>query len=217
MTTAELVAEVKEALNRPADDDLFDSPGDFHEALTRAQRHFVQKVAVHYPDLVREDATLTSADGGDTYVLPDDHFGELDVWEPPGPPDGRLLEPSLPESGRFGYWQQGRTIHLTSTKDFNPLHIRWIPATQVVDAVNDPSLPEYFREAYIFRAAYELAKKPGYLSEDPRFFKRLAINEWSGDPEDDSDTGIIGMLKNQQAYQGLEGVPTFDPRWYRFT
>jgi len=53
MGTTELIADLKgPILNRPTDDDLFASPGDFERALTRAEAYWYRQVAPHFPDLL---------------------------------------------------------------------------------------------------------------------------------------------------------------------
>lgn len=217
MTTSDLVSRLKnEELNRPSDDDLFTDPDDYHGALTKAQRYFYRRTASHYPGvLVTEKGPISSDDDGRTYDLGDDHYSEMEVWTPPGPPTGTIIPPAVPESGDFGYYTEGQLLKLTRKKDYSPgIYIRWVPATvPPVDNNNDPTLPNYFEDALVFRAAYHLAKKPGYLG-DPDSFKDDAREEWAGDPEDPSDAGLLGTLSRQSAHRGREGRGSPLP-WYK--
>ena len=219
MGTTELIASLKgPILNRPTDDDLFTSPGDFEEALTRAEAYWYRQVATHYPDLLKVvSSAISSSDGGVTYALGDDHYGELEVWTPPGPPTGQPIVQTLPESTVFGFYIQGQNLKMTFAMDYSPgIYLSWVPATLVAltDASVDPHLPAYFEDAYLYRAAYYLAQKPGFIG-DPGYFKSLATQEWDGDSDSMSDAGILGTLSRQYAAGGYQSIVTGVTPWYK--
>lgn len=219
MTTSDAIDRLKEELNRPSDDDLFDDPGDYHTALTRSQAYWYRQVSSHYPSLLLQNHTdnpISSNDGGRTYPLGGDHLGQLDVWTPPGPPQGRVLLPAVPEATRQGFYVEGTDLKLTFERDYDPgIYVRWIPADPPdIDGSNDPALPTYFDDALIYRAAFYMASKPGFLG-DPNYYKEQANNEWDGDPDVISDAGILGTLSKQHAHHGHVTRGDFGAPWYR--
>jgi hypothetical protein len=221
MKTLDLIAElVGPILNRPTDDDLFTDPTDYEAALTRAEAYWYRMVATHYPDLLKvESSVITSADGGETYLMTDDHYGELEVYTPPGPPDGQIIVKTLPESQSFGFYVEGKKLKLTYKKDYNPgIYLRWVPATltalKSTTTEVDPSLPAYFHDAYLFQAAYYLAQKPGFIG-DAEFFAQKAIAEWDGNPNSISDAGLLGTLSRQYAAGGYESTSIGPAPWYK--
>ncbi len=218
MTTTLLIVDLKgPILNRPTDDDLF-ATGDFEAALTRSEAYWYRLVATHFPDLLKVEATvIASVDGGRTYLMTDDHYGELEVMTPPGFPTGQPLVQVLPESATFGFYVQGRNLKLTFTKNYNPgIYLRWVPATVVALATGgpDPVLPTYFNDAYLYQAAYYLAQKPGFIG-DAEFFAQKASAEWDGNPNSLSDSGLLGTLSRQYAAQGFQSVGSASAPWYK--
>lgn len=218
MNTDEMVTRVKdELLNRPDEDDLFLFPDDYYSALTRSARYYYKQVAGHYTDLLYVTQVVTSSDGGESYDLPDDHFGEMEIWLPPGPPRGAMLVNVLPDAGRLGFYTEGRKIRLTVARLYTPgLYVRWVPATVATlnDSRNSP-LPSYCDEAVCLRAAYEMAKRPGCLA-DADDFARRARTEWSGDPDDRSDMGVLGIISRQAATQGEQtAAGSGSDAWWR--
>jgi hypothetical protein len=219
MLTADLITALKgRILNRPTDDDLFADPGDYEAALTRAEAFWYRQVATHYPDLLKvTSAAIASSDGGRTYPLTDDHYGELEVFTPPGPAQGQTIVKTLPESSVFGFYIEGQNLKLTFIKDYSPgIYVRWTPSslTALESGVQNPVLPAYFEEAYLYRAAFYLAQKPGFIG-DPNFYNAQAMAEWDGDPNSMSDAGILGTLSRQYAAQGYESIVVGGTPWYK--
>lgn len=218
MRTDEMVARVKgPLLNRPDEDDLFLFPDDYYGALTQAANWVYRKIAAHYPELLYQTTIATTEDGGQTYALPDDHHGEIEIWTPPGPPRGYMLYNVLPDSAQAGFYLEGRKIVLTFPQLYAPgLYIRWMPASvpRLNDQTNSP-LPVYCDEMVCLRAAYELAGRPGF-GGNPDEFRVKANREWAGDSDDPSDTGILGILSRQAATQGNQTASDGgDGRWWR--
>lgn len=206
-------------LNRPGDDDLHQYPDDYFHALTLAVAWMRRKIAAHAPGLLYETiGPIASTDAGLTYLLPDDHLGEIEIWTPPGPPRGRLLHSSDPEGHAYeGAYIQGRTITMLTKTRFSPgLYIRYIPATrEIVERDYDIELPEFTDEAVKQYAAYLMAKKPGSLL-DSQSFLDCANREFDGDPNSTSDDGIIGRLKRVSANQASSSAMGYARPWYRF-
>lgn len=215
--TEELAAELQALLNRPDQDTLISFPDDYYWALSKAHRWLRRKVAQHAPYILAEQTTVASTDGGSSYDLGDHHHGELEVWAPPGPPNGERIPPALPESPYFGFYQRGTVIYLTSDKDYSPgLYIVWTPETVAdLDEGQDHSLPAYCEDCLIYRAAFMLASRPGFMG-NPSMYMSLARDEWAGSPNDPSDMGIIGTLKNRDAGGGVESaIPMAGLPWYK--
>lgn len=226
--TDALVARIKgQDLNRPDTDDLL-SDADYYDAIDQAVKKIREKVAAMVPGYLKQTDTVTSTDDGETYDLADisgvsagDHLGDIDVWTPPGPPDGYVLGETNPRGGLEGYWLEGNVLHLTYPKDYSPgLYVRWIPAeiTQVDadgdgDAENDPDLPARFDTAIRYYAAAELASRPGLVVDHNALMEKFR-REWRGDRNDPSDIGLLGILKASTSSSGsahLRGTPS---RWW---
>lgn len=214
MTAEQMALEMVSRLNRPDDDDLFSFPDEYYSKLSQAHRYYRRLFAQHRPELIYSNTTLTSSDGGSTFVLTDDHYGEMLLYRAPGPPQGRVFVPTQPE-GSGHYWQEGRNIRMLTPYD-DTLYVRWVPAT-VADLApenSDSTLPAYCDDAIIERACYLLAQKPGFLG-DPNVYLRNSIREWTGDPDDPSDMGVLGIISRQSAHQAWEGSGDYETPWWR--
>lgn len=213
MTTEQMVEQMVRRLNRPADDDLFEYPLEYYSALSEAHRYYYRLFAAHRADLIYQTTTLTSSDGGQTFTLADDHYGEMLLFRTPGPPNGRPFVPSNPE-GAGHYWQEGRTLHFLTSYD-NTLHVRWVPAAVPdLDGDSDSLLPAYCDDAIIQWACFVLAQKPGFLG-NPQVFQANSIREWSGDQNNPADMGVLGIISRQSAHQAWEGSSDYDSPWWR--
>jgi hypothetical protein len=214
MDTEQMAQEVANRLNRPDDDDLFDFPGEYYRYLSQAHRKFYGLFASHKPDLIYQATTATSSDGGRTFVLDDDHYGEMLVFESPGPPDGRPLVPSMPE-GNGQFWIEGRNLRFLYSQS-SPIYIRWCPATVAdLDGDSDSVLPAYCDDAIIEWACYLMAQKPGFLG-NPQVYKDNAMREWRGDDDNPSDMGILGIISRQSAHNPWEGDGGIHRPWYSY-
>jgi len=213
MTTEQMAAEMKRRLNRPDEDDLFEFPLDYQSYLSQAHRHFYKQTAQHRPTFLYASTTVASTDGGNTFLLTDDHYGEILLFRDPGPPNGRPFVPSLPE-GAGNFWQEGRNIRML-TPYTGTLYVRWIPATIVdLDQDNDSLLPSYFDDAIIEWACFLAGQKPGFLG-NPEVYKANAMREWSGEPSDPSNMGLLGIIMRQSAHQAWEGISDDPGPWWR--
>jgi len=220
MTTDDMRARVRDRLlNRPSEDDILTDPDDYYDALTEARDELRRKIVSINEDVLLEEKTITTSDGGETYDLGGDHLGELQVWAPPGPPNGRMILPGFAEhtiAGEVRYWLEGTTLKLTAKKKFTPgLTVLWVPAVKPsLDADNNHELPQYVEQAMMFKAAENLARKPG-LMVNATVYRQEFIREWSGDPDDVSDNGLVGILSRQSVYQGSRTAPRGPQPWWR--
>ena len=215
-TPEEMAQNVRILLNRPDDDDLFQWPEEFLEAFNKAHRRIYRKVAQANPAVLVTETTKTTSDSGLTYDLEDHHFGQLEVWAPPGPPTGMMIPPALPNSSYFGYWVDGTDIRFTRQTVYSPLYIRWVPVTvAVVPPGGDHALPAYCEDMLEYDAAYIMAGKEGFAG-NPMKYRELSNREWKGSDDDVSDMGILGILKRSGAAQGFEAAIGVEIQpWYK--
>lgn len=214
MTTDEMVAKMLLRLNRSAEDDLFAYPSEYESALTDAHRYVYHKIATQRPEMLETTTTITSDDGGNTFTLPSDHYGEIKLYRSPGPPNGLALVPSLP-GGPGHFWLQGKTVKMNVAYD-GTIYLVYTPvldssqdlvtaATGGAGGAVNSLLPLYCDEAIIWWGCNLLAMKPGFLG-DPAVFERNFEREWKGKEDDPSDSGILGIIMRQSAYQAYEGI-----------
>ncbi len=214
-TVEELAQNVRDMhLNRPEDDDLIVWPEEYFRAMSKAHRRIYQQIAKINPKFLVTSATFTSSDAGLTYDLGDFHFGEMEVYEPPGPPTGARIYPANPDSGYFGWWVDGTTLKFTWQRDVT-LYVRWTPDS-VADLNADSAhlLPAFCEDMLEYETAKLLAEKPG-IAVNPQLFEVKANEEWKGRRSDESDTGILGIIKRVGASQGIEGADGtgYQPWW----
>lgn len=218
-----MLEELERKINRPEQDDFYDHPDELYAALTEAQSRFRRRAVGHAESMFREvyEEPLTAEDStGETYTLPDDHFGEVRLFTPPGPRHGRQIPPVEMGgyySGRAGFYQNGLEITLTKPKVYDPgLYLVWVPkTTSDLDANTQPVLPSYFDWAVIYEAAAILVQKPGSMI-DPAHFRRQSHNEWRGHPDVLDDMGILGILTQQRDLDGQSHLRTqHQPWWHR--
>ena len=205
MTTAAMAARMRKRLARETgDDDFYDYPDEFYEALTDAHNHFRRLVAKHRPSILYEAAELAALDGGDTFTLPHEHLGKLEAWFEPGPPFGQPLYPSLPEKTGH-YYQEGLDLKMIGGYSGN-LHVRYVKAeVDDLDADNNSTLPVYLDSCIIEWAMFQLAQKED-SGISANKFRDNARRYWRGDSADLSDTGVLGILEKQSAHQARETV-----------
>lgn len=218
-STEEMANNVRILLNRPDEDDLLDFPEAYFMALSQAHRWMRREISKITTEVLSADGPflVTTADSGVSYDLGDTFVGPIGVWEPPGPPTGIPLFPALPEQARAGFWVEGTTLHLTQAREYSPgLYVTGVKFNAPALAADaNHTLPEYCEDAMELRAAYLLAETPG-MAVDAMRFKRRFLNEWTGDREDPSDTGILGILKKRYQFDGIEtAVDEVERPWWR--
>jgi hypothetical protein len=180
--------------------------------LTEAQMYWYEQLAVHVPQVLWSPlARLTSADGGVTYALPGETMGTLLLRESPR---GEIILPAM-EVGGDGYVLDGQTIRWPDgqTRTFaDGPYARCVELPGVVDGDNEPTLPTRLRPLILYRALALWAREPT-SGADPNVFLDLESERWSGRPDDASDVGVLGALKNE--YQAGLGHGQHGGRWWR--
>ena len=215
-TSEEILHNVRAALNRPEEDDFFQWPEEYYEALNKAHRHCYRMLAQAAPNVLITETTKTTADSGLTYDLGDFHFGDIEVYEPPGPPTGSRIFPANPSSGYFGFWIDGTDLRFTTQTVYSPLYIRWTPetVTKIVPKATHV-LPAYCEDWLEYETTGRMASKTGFAGNPDRFHA-LATAEWSGDPRSPGDMGILGTVKRLAANEGIQFASGVGSRpWYR--
>jgi len=212
----EIIQNVRMALNRPEEDDFFQWPEEYYEALDKAHRHWYRQIAQHAPNILLTNGTATTSDSGVSYDLGDFHFGNMEVYEPPGPPTGVTIPPANPSSPYFGFWVDGITLKLTTPTIYSPLYLRWTPETVAKIAPKGThALPAYCEDMLEYETTGRMASKSGFAGDPDRFFV-MANMEWSGDPRSPSDMGILGTIKRLSANEGFQyATGAADRPWYK--
>lgn len=215
-TVEELAQNVRDMhLNRPTEDDLLVWPEEYFKAMSKAHRRIYQQIAKVNPKMLVTSTTFTSTDSGATYELGNNHYGEMEIYEPPGPPTGARIYPCNPDSNYFGWWVDGTTLKFTWQRDIT-LYVRWTPDT-VADLNADSThlLPAFCEDMLEYETAKLLAEKPG-IAMNPGKFEKMSNEEWLGRQSDPSDTGILGIIKRVGASQGIEtGAGVGEQPWWR--
>ena len=221
MNGKQLAEAVRQELNRPDDDDILDPVGNliqYYDALTRERDQLRRKVATHAHHLLVVEVTVAAVNStGETYLLTDDHLGELQIFAPPGPRTGRRIYPGSPGMADERFWMEGRVVRMTLPRVYTPgIYVRWVPAT--ADAIEVSStgsgLPVFCDDYLIAGAAARLARRPG-LGVDFRVFEEKRDEEWIGRRGDPSDVGILGILKKHAANVGVEAGGAQGAPWWR--
>jgi hypothetical protein len=213
----ELAQNVRDMhLNRPNEDDLILWPEEYFKAMSKAHRRIYQQIAKVNPKILVTSATFTSADSGATYELANHHFGEMEVYAPPGPPTGARIYPALPDSNYFGWWVDGTTLKFTQSQNYSPLYVRWTPdSVEDLNADSEHLLPAFCEDMLEYETAKLLADKPG-IAINPQKYEVKANEEWLGRQSDPSDTGILGIIKRVGASQGIEtAAGVGEQPWWR--
>ena len=147
---------------------------------------------------------LTTADDGETYTFPSGVYpiGSLEVYEKPV--RGRLLKPGAFWDTNSDYTNEGNKIRIPSGKSTtfsDGPYARYMADAAEISANSEPVLqPTSVNLLLVYTACAYWASRGGM--KDPKPFLRDAQDLWIGDQE--TDFGILGMLKTQHAFQGLE-------------
>jgi len=214
--SADLLQRFRDLAGRPAVDEALPDAKAFR-LLTDAHRHWTEQMAAQVPEALFTPAVkLYSADGGYTYLVAavEGAAAEeplaLRVRESRG---GRLLLPGPDWSDATGYVLEGDRIrfpnHRSRSFTDGP-YAQWIVSPGEISAGAQPTLkPVRARVLAVYRALATIAP---VIGKDPNHFYNLETELWTGRPDDPSDVGLLGSLK--QMYQGGYGMGVADGRWW---
>lgn len=196
LDSADLLAKVKRALNRPTTDELF-SDSDIYAWLSEGQRELVAKIATHAPAMLRVAPTaLTSSDGGYTYSFPSGirPLGYVRLYAT------RSAIPSDPLVPGVDFTWEGDRIrmpaHTTRTFADGGPWAQWVAeVTTEISASVEPVV--YPTDARRWLVAYACEQAAYRANQDPTPWLLQQARIWSGNPADVSDTGLLGALKSQ--------------------
>ncbi len=185
----------------------------WYSLLTASQLKVYRMLAATVPHAnVGAPAALTTSDGGLTYAFPSSVFplGYCVVREGL---DGRVLWSGTETSWSADFVFEGdqlRTPNGQARTYSNGVYARYITMPAAISASAAPSLtPDWARILIVFDAVCEWAGQGGLRDPEPW---RVKFNKaWSGDPEALGDIGVLGALRTQLRYQGVDG--TRGRRW----
>lgn len=218
--TADLLAECKMLANRPTGDTsatVSTTDDVWYKFLSRAEQRWKGIVASIAPEAMYGDPVqLTTADGGYTYVFPNDAdgnrivpIGHVEVRESR---TGRLLVPGaeFDPDADFAYeggkirWGRARSRLFTDGP-----YARYVTPAAGISAALQPTLLPRFARAVLAPEACKLYARR--MKMDPRPFIDEVKERWFGNPSE-GDHGIIGVLRTQFAGVGSYSMP--EGWWY---
>lgn len=221
--TADLVARCQRVALRPTTD-AQQTTADWYAFLSEAQDEWYHTFATICPQVLYGNPTvMTTADLGLTYTFgtdPDGNnifpMGSVEIRANPG---GPLLLPTVEWGVMNDYVQEGDHIRWANNtkRQFGTTGpvARFITPPYLIDATHAPVLkPVDARMLLVYRACAKWARRGGL--RDPQPFLDQEQEAWLGNP-DAGVNGILGMLKTQFAFSGMEGIQAQDQdvAWWR--
>ena len=214
--SADLLQRVRDLLNRPTIDQLFDDP-KIYRWLTEAEAYWKPIIVAHYPDEMWSAPTLmTPAVDGKTFDFP---VGVTD------PIRFEVLESltGLPLK-RGAFWDPGSDYVLESGRiritggrsrsfiDGAP-YVRYITAPGDIDASTESTINPPRLRALLAYGAAEMACRSGAAWGDPSYFEERAQTLAWGSPNV-GDVGLIGQLKTIDHRGGMASLEGSRPWAY---
>lgn len=210
----ELLRRLRMITRRPdTDRDLTNARA--YTFLTDAQLELVINFSGHIPDILKGiPVQLSSSDGGETYTLPSEPLGQVEIY--PAPFYEPLIEGPL-WSPNADYVREGtRKIRMSQgrARTFpNGPWARYVVLPGTIDETHNATLvPNALRRVIPWKAA-EMWAETGGLHDPAPYRKRQQAMLW-GDPESPGDIGLIPAYKNQHFGTGLTESP-FSGHWWR--
>jgi hypothetical protein len=215
--SADLLARTKLLAKRKAmvsDEDVTDT--DWYIYLEEAQTEWMVTLASLIPEPNYTLEQMTTADGGFTYTFAggaEPIGGHLELRSGR---NGALLVPST-DWGNGDFVMEGNLIRIPAgrSRQFsNGLWARYVKAPGLLTAGVQPVLkPAWCRKLLPPRACIKWALAGGL--RDPAPFKMEEQRVWGGDPDLLGDTGVLGALKTQYAFSGVQAVQAYNaPDWW---
>ncbi len=183
----------------------FPTSTDIYAWLTDANIKWHNAIAQHAPySQYGGLVLLTTADSGETYTFPAGVYpiGSIEVYEKPV--QGRLLIPGAFWDTNADYTNEGNKIRIPAgkSKTFSDgPYARYMPDAAEISAAIEPVLQPTSVNALLVATACAYWAARGGM-KDPKPFLQEAQDLWVGDER--TEFGILGMLKTQHAFQGLE-------------
>ncbi len=147
---------------------------------------------------------LVSTDDGETYDFPSGVWpmGALEVYS--AQVRGNLLTPGTEWDANADYTWEGDKIRIPrgkATAFGDGPYARYMVGPGTISASSEPTLkPASVNVLLVYTAVANWADRGGM--KDPRPFLNMAQRAWVGDAS--THWGILGMLKGQNALQGME-------------
>ena len=222
-SSADLLARCQRAALRPSTD-AQQTPADWYAFLTEAQDEWYQHFATVCPEVLYQNPTvMTTADGGLTYTFGVDAdgnnifpMGSVEIRANPG---GPLLLPTVEWGVMNDYVREGDHIRWPNNQKrtygtTGPV-ARFIAPAGTIDDTHQPTLkPLAARLLLVYRACAKWARRGGL--RDPQPFLDMEQEVWLGNPAAGTN-GVLGMLRSQFLFSGLEGISASDNdvAWWR--
>lgn len=194
-----LKSGVPSTRNFPQDEDIY-------IWLTDANVKWHNIIAQHAPwSQYGDPVLLTTSDSGTTYDFATGIYpiGSIELYD--SPVRGRLLTPGVFWDPNADYVFEGSRIRIPRglTKDFGDgPYARYMADADEISSSSEPVLkPLSINAALLVPTAVAYWADRGGM-KDPGPFHREAQTAWVGDER--TEFGILGMLKTQNAFQGLE-------------
>lgn len=219
--TADLVQQFKEDANRPATDQSTTGTGAdsiIFRYLTRADRHWVGRIAAVAPHFMYGDPVLlATADGGYTYTFGLDSAGNpitpIGHFELREARDGRLLVPGAEFDPDADFTFEGNKIrwprNVARTFTNGP-YARFVTRGPEITGVGvQPTLrPTWARALLVPRALVYYARR---MKQDPTPWLQAEMELWRGDPA----AGVHGILAQLRTAAQGEGSYSSEDVWWR--
>lgn len=219
--TADLLARCYRNALRPSTDSQ-QSAADWYAFLTEAQQEWYAHFASVVPWVLYSNPTLmTTADSGLTYTFGTDAdgnnifpMGQVEIRAHSG---GAVLTPTTEWGPQGDFVQEGDHIRFPNgqarTYGNGPI-ARFIAQPGVIDGSHEPTLkPVMARVLLVYRACAKWARRGGL--RDPQPFLDQENEAWIGNPQAGVN-GLLGMLRTQMQFSGLEGLNVDNSdTWFR--
>lgn len=182
----------------------------WYALLTTSQHKVVRLLAQHVPHVMAQAGTLTTANGGLSYTFTDDVY-PLGYAELRDGPDGPVLWSGSDWSSSADFVFEGNRIVFpnlasrifTGSGVSGVLYARYIRTPTTISASVEPSLkPDWARILIVYDAVKEWASQGGL--RDSSVWAQKFQHAWAGDPAILGDVGIMGALKTQLRYPGID-------------
>lgn len=220
--TADLLARCLRNAMRPSTDAQQETT-DWYAFLAEAQDEWYNHLAVICPEaLYGNPVVLSTADLGLTYTFGTDAdgnnifpMGHVEIRSAPG---GAVLTPTVEWGNAGDYVREGDKIRWTNgvKRTFGTTGpvARFISPPGLIDGTHEPTLkPLSARLLLVYRACAKWARRGGL--RDPQPFLDQEQEAWLGNPEA-GVMGILGMLRTQYNFSGMEGTGELDgDAWWR--